>query len=254
MVRCRRICQWSWVLLCCLLTLAVCDEEDPHQHVAQIAARGRQLTRILQLIGSEQPSKQQLTNPQAAAAPTVESTEPLTEKTSAITSSDDSGSSVDTAGNSVPPTACVHKELDVKIPKEHLWRFSSSQTAALHVANLLNNLYFAAIPERGIDDDDFSVSGRLPPVYPQHVFSALVSGTLEAEPQLVSCGIAFLRGAYHAPEEGEKDGVRREMFAAYSYRGQDGRIHSTDLVKLYNSSYDDSTTKGTAWFTSVNSR
>lgn len=90
----------TWLLLNLLGTQS--DEEDPLQHVAQVAAREKQLSHILQLLHNstqfeDEPDKKQF----------------------------------------VP---CVHKVIDLKVTDKQVRIFDEGRKAALRVANLLNNL------------------------------------------------------------------------------------------------------------------
>ncbi|XP_037786924.1 uncharacterized protein LOC119582619 [Penaeus monodon] len=218
---------WAFVLLTCG---AWADEEDPLQHEAKVAARDRQLTHILHTIGVERAAGEDVVGESDAPAEESERVE-------------------------APGAACTHDALDFKVQTGPSDKFSSGMRAALHVANLLNNLFVAG-PE-----------GR-DPVYPPHVFYTLLRATLENEPAVVSCGVAFLRGEFEAPverraSEAEEESElfergrslfrkdvqeQRDMFGAYVFR-RGGTIGTADLASLYNQSYDQLDTEGTQWFT-----
>lgn len=219
---------WALVLLTCG---AWADEEDPLQHEAKVAARDRQLTHILHTIGVERAVGEDVVGEPDAPAEEGERVE-------------------------APGAACTHDALDFKVQTGPSDKFSSGMRAALHVANLLNNLFVAG-PE-----------GR-DPAYPPHVFYTLLRATLENEPAVLSCGVAFIRGEFEAPverrasEAEEAEGElfergrslfrkdvqeQRDMFGAYVYR-RGGAIGTADLASLYNQSYDQLDTEGTQWFT-----
>ncbi|XP_050734081.1 probable G-protein coupled receptor 158 isoform X2 [Eriocheir sinensis] len=160
----RRPWLWAAAWACVCVCLALADEEDPLQHEAQVAARDRQLTRVLRLLGVEK---------QEGRAP-----EEL----------DDEQQQQGQQGVS---EGCTRRTLDLMVPASQLDKFTTETRAALRLANLLNNL-FVGVPE-GFE-----------PTYPTHVFHALVRAVLEHEPSITSSAVAFLRGEYHAPAEEEE--------------------------------------------------
>lgn len=99
---------WLWVAVwaCVCVCLALADEEDPLQHEAQVAARDRQLTRVLRLLGVE--------GQEGHGGPPDE----------------------EQGGE-----ACSRRTLDLTIPAAQLTKFTTETRAALRLANLLNNLF-----------------------------------------------------------------------------------------------------------------
>lgn len=209
---------WSVAWACLWVARVVlADEEDPLQHEAQVAARDRQLTRVLQLLGVEQ------------AAPDHDRLDGGGHK-------DD-----DDSGRSSTTDVCTHTSLKVAVPPDKLDKFQDGLRAALHVANLLNNL-FVAVP------------GGLDPTYPPHVFYALVRAVVENEPTITSSAVAFLRGEFRVPVDPksteEAEGAdHREMFGSYAFR-RDSEIATANLAALYNQSFDKPDEEGARWFTS----
>lgn len=216
---------WAFTLLTCG---AWADEEDPLQHEAKVAARDRQLTHILHTIGVERVAGEDTEDAHAEESERAD----------------------------VPGAACVHDALDFKVQMGPSDKLSGGMRAALHVANLLNNLFVAG-PE-----------GR-DPAYPPQVYYTLLRATLENEPEVLSCGLAFIRGEFKAPlEHRASDGdeaeselfergrslfrkdvqEQKDMFGAYVFR-RGGAIGTADLASLYNQSYDQLDTEGTHWFT-----
>ncbi|XP_071530006.1 metabotropic glycine receptor-like [Panulirus ornatus] len=208
---------WAVAWACLWMTRAgLADEEDPLQHEAQVAARDRQLTRVLQLLGVEQDT------PDGDAG-------------------GGGGKVGGDTGQASTADACTHRSLNVAIPPDKLAKFQDGLRAALHIANLLNNL-FVSVPE-GLD-----------PAYPPHVFYALVRAVMENEPTITSSAVAFLRGEFRVPlgpksaeEAGRAD--HREVFGSYAFR-REGQIATADLASLYNQSFDQPGEEGANWFTS----
>ncbi|XP_069168107.1 metabotropic glycine receptor isoform X1 [Procambarus clarkii] len=222
----RRVQAWAWACMW-LAWAAMGDEEDPLQHKAQVAARDRQLTRVLHTLGVEKSASED--NP-------------------------DSGGKDDEGAAGAPGEACTHKTLDIAVPPDQFTKFQDGTRAALHIANLLNNL-FVAVPE-GLD-----------PSYPPYVFYALVRAMMDNEPSIMSSAVAFQRGEFRSPVEhktlhdvnvSNDEGIlrgsqedttdHRQMFGAYAYR-RDGEIGTTNLAMLYNQSYDQADVEGSMWFT-----
>ncbi|KAK8391598.1 hypothetical protein O3P69_017257 [Scylla paramamosain] len=107
----RGLWLWAAVWACVCVCLALADEEDPLQHEAQVAARDRQLTRVLRLLGVE--------GQEGRGGPPDE----------------------EQGGE-----ACSRRTLDLTIPAAQLAKFTTETRAALRLANLLNNL-FVGVPE-----------------------------------------------------------------------------------------------------------
>lgn len=109
---------WPAIILLWLLYIggSQSDEEDPLQHLAQVAAKERQLTDVLKLLHK------------------------ATEK--------DEEEVEDENNKKTEP--CKHKVLELKITKGQVHIFKEGKKSALRLSNLLNNLFLATPSHKGI--------------------------------------------------------------------------------------------------------
>ncbi|XP_076058113.1 G-protein coupled receptor 158 smog isoform X3 [Oratosquilla oratoria] len=235
------------VLLLVLVEMPPCrgDEEDPLQHVAQVAARNRQLSDVLELLRMRQSLIPDDENPSDGEDNQEEEEEEEEDN------------------EPVEALACQHEELNLDTTLEGLQQFREGRMAALHMANLLNNLFIdrSRLPTsnlvtgRGVlaaaATTESSDAADTLPQYEWQVFYALVRAALVAEPSILGLGVAFKRSEVISVTPSV---TPPELFAAYGFRrggSSSGAVRVANLAALYNMSYDDPNTLGTSWFTRI---
>ena len=206
---------WAWVAsVWCVVGRG--DEEDPHQHAAQINARENKLNDILKKIEAAESLVNSLDSSQA---------------------------------NNSTITGCRHDELDITIPSQQLRKFVEGTRSGLQIANLLNNFYLGST-----SDSDFSsaTSSYPPRIFYSQVRTAVEAETSIVSAGIAFLRGEFQSNSEKS-DSNFQDTPNYNKFAAYGYR-RNGAIYTADLSQLYNYSYDHSDQPGTKWFTHLTHR